>query len=206
MNRTLKIPTHTLLGQRAINPAHKQQHGRRVLRATFYTIQRRYASYCLVPSCLTGTRPESCTNTLGELQVISLPALASSAQPSAERKLRLTAGPGSRSWRGSAAPRVPARFPARAGFPRQLRELTPTLLGSGEATLQEGAGCCLVQQRVMKGHGSLQHKANLQEQRVSLASAVPGCPPEPSRPQEGLELADPTILWNHRVIKPGKDL
>lgn len=81
MDPTLKIPAHTLLGQRAINAEHKQQHGRRVLRATFYTIQRRYASYCLVPSCLAGTQPESCTNTLGELQVISFPALASWAEP-----------------------------------------------------------------------------------------------------------------------------
>lgn len=83
MNPTLEIPAYTLLGQSAIKPMHMQQHGRRVLTATFYTIHCRYVSYCLVPSFLSETHSKSCTNTLRELQVISLPALASWAQPCA---------------------------------------------------------------------------------------------------------------------------
>lgn len=42
-------PEHTSM---PIKPRHMQQHGRRALTTTFYTIQCRYANYCLVPSFL----------------------------------------------------------------------------------------------------------------------------------------------------------
>lgn len=133
----------TLLGQRAINAEHKQQHGGRVLRATFYTIQRRYASYCLVPSCLAGTQPESCTDTLWScrLYLCLLWQAGLSHEPS--ESCACPAAAPSRSWPGSAAPRVPARFPGWAGLPEP--QLTPALLGSA------GSACCLAQDRARRG-------------------------------------------------------
>lgn len=194
MNPTLKIPAHTRLGQRAINPAHKQRHGRRVLGAAFYTIQRRYASYCLVPSCLAGTQPESCTNTLGSCRLYLY--LLWQAQPS---RSRVKAVP-PRGFRSRSCPAACAgAFPNPGCFPKAApgagAHPCPLWLRPGRAA--GGNWLLLAQETVTKGH-----RADLHEHQVSLASAVPGCSPDPSRPQERHLLTPPF----HRVIKAGKDL
>lgn len=169
---------HTARAESNKPSTHKQQHGRRMLRATFYTIQRRYASYCLVPSCLAGTRPESCTNTLGELQVISLPALASSAEPLGLRRFREAQLARQR------CPACAGAFPARAAFPRQpeLAHPFPPWLRLRE----EQAGCCLAQGRAVKGHRANLHAAARCLPCLCRAWVL-------SRPQEGLALVNPII-------------
>lgn len=58
------------------------------------------------------------------------------------------------------------------------------LLGSCKATVRE---------EVLKGDGSLQYQKDQGQHRVSLASAVPGCSPDPGRPSGGLALFNPPV-------------
>lgn len=74
------------------------------------------------------------------------------------------------------------------------RSSPPLLLGSYKAMVWGGCWLPLcARERVMKGDGSLQHGANPREHRVSLASAAPGCSPDPGRPPGGLALVNSHI-------------
>ena len=103
--------------------------------------------------------------------------------------------PHSKSWELQLAQVVPGLcMPARR-LVSQCRSVSCSsplpLLGSCKATVWGGCWLPLCAgERVVKGDGSLQHGANRQEQHVSLASAVPGCAPDPGRLPGGLAFAN----------------